>query len=278
MEIQNKPDYLLFANDAKTGELEAFPDVSRGWGVTIEQTQSKPPMEWMNGAFNRVDANTLYILQQGIPEWSEKVLYPANAVIKVDDVIYVAKSENTNLAPNNNANIWGKLIDQASTTKAGIVKLSSALNSDSEKTAATSKSVKELNENKLSVTDGSVNGDINFTGKLQQNGNDVITTETISDYQNELGVNQKWIDLTADRSFGVTYTNTTNDPIMVSLSQGSSVNKTTMDCYVDNVLVMSLRTQPKTSRNSACFVVPSKSYYAITAEGSDSIGAWAELR
>ena len=63
MKIQEKPDYLIFAQDSKSGELLDFPDVSRGWGITIDQTASKPPMEWMNGAFNRVDKNMLYLLQ-----------------------------------------------------------------------------------------------------------------------------------------------------------------------------------------------------------------------
>ncbi len=31
MSIMNKPDYKIFANDAKTGEIEIFPDILRGW-------------------------------------------------------------------------------------------------------------------------------------------------------------------------------------------------------------------------------------------------------
>ena len=50
-----EPDTKIFAGEAKTGELAEFPNVERGWGVTLEQTGGKPPMEWMNGAFNRVD-------------------------------------------------------------------------------------------------------------------------------------------------------------------------------------------------------------------------------
>ncbi|KES14841.1 hypothetical protein GASC598I20_002760, partial [Gilliamella apicola SCGC AB-598-I20] len=44
----------------------------------------------MNGAFNRVDKNMMYLLQHGVPEWSKKVIYPANAIIKYNGVLYTA--------------------------------------------------------------------------------------------------------------------------------------------------------------------------------------------
>ena len=145
MKIQNKPDYLVFADSAKKEENSDFPDVSRGWGITIDQTASKPPMEWMNGAFNRIDKNMLYLLQQGIPEWSELVKYPANAIIKYNGVLYTAIAENDNAKPSTNTTKWKKTqveITGASTTQSGVVKLNSSTNSTLETEAATSKAVK----------------------------------------------------------------------------------------------------------------------------------------
>lgn len=111
MKIQEKPDYLIFAESAKNGECANFPDVSRGWGVTIDQTASKPPLEWMNGAFNRVDKNTLYLLQQGVPEWCESVKYPVNAIIKYNGVLYIAIAENDNAKPSTNTTKWTTVIE-----------------------------------------------------------------------------------------------------------------------------------------------------------------------
>ena len=111
MKIQEKPDYLIFANSAKNGESANFPDVSRGWGVTIDQTASKPPMEWMNGAFNRVDKNMMYLLQQGVPEWSETVIYPVNAIIKYNGVLYIAIAENDDAKPSTETGKWATIID-----------------------------------------------------------------------------------------------------------------------------------------------------------------------
>lgn len=154
MKIQEKPDYLIFADSAKNGECANFPDVSRGWGVTIDQTASKPPLEWMNGAFNRIDKNALYLLQQGVPEWSEKVIYPANAIIKYNGVLYTAVVENDNTKPSTNTTKWKKTIAEvptASTEQKGAVKLSSATNSTSETEAATPKAVKSAYDTALSA-------------------------------------------------------------------------------------------------------------------------------
>lgn len=144
MIIQKKPDYLIFADSAKKGEVTDFPDVSRGWGITIDQTASKPPMEWMNGAFNRIDKNMLYLLQQGVPEWSESVTYPANAIIKYNGILYTAIVSNDNARPSTNTTKWKKTQDEipnASITQNGIVKLNSSVNSTSEIEAATPKAI-----------------------------------------------------------------------------------------------------------------------------------------
>ena len=174
MKIQKHPDYLIFAQDSKSGELLDFPDVPRGWGITIDQTASKPPMEWMNGAFNRIDKNMLYLLQQGVPEWSEQVFYPVNAIIKYNGIIYIAKVENESANPISNVNKWTKLISDASTEHKGIVQLSSAIDSDSESQAATSLAVKKVYdrvETKFSKSGGLLGGSVKIAGELELNRN-----------------------------------------------------------------------------------------------------------
>jgi hypothetical protein len=169
MKIQEKPDYLIFADSAKKGEVSDFPDVSRGWGITIEQTGSKPPMEWMNGAFNRVDKNMLYLLQQGVPEWNENVKYPANAIIKHNGVLYTAIVENDNSNPAANTTKWKKTqaeVSKASTTQSGIVKLNSSTDSTSETEAATPKAVKsayDLASNAVKKSGDEITGQLRFS-------------------------------------------------------------------------------------------------------------------
>ncbi|MEE2496982.1 hypothetical protein, partial [Pseudomonas aeruginosa] len=60
-----RPDEAVFASGAKPGELEAFPDIARGWGVAFEQTAGIPPMEWFNALFKRTDEAIRYLMQRG---------------------------------------------------------------------------------------------------------------------------------------------------------------------------------------------------------------------
>lgn len=169
MKIQEKPDYLIFAESAKKGEVSEFPDVSRGWGITIEQTGSKPPMEWMNGAFNRVDKNMLYLLQQGVPEWNESVKYPANAIIKHNGVLYTAIVENDNAKPSAETGKWVTIIDDKYLPAKKIANESYETNS-----ALNFKKRPRLNDSDMiAMTDfylqsGNVGFDVSPTGVIRQ--------------------------------------------------------------------------------------------------------------
>jgi Phage Tail Collar Domain./Phage tail fibre repeat./Carbohydrate binding domain. len=165
MKIQKQPDYYIFADSAKNGEIEVFPDVNRGWGITIDRTGSKPPLEWMNGAFNRVDKNILYLLQQGVPEWSTNVIYPTNAIIKYNGILYTATTENENSNPKTSSK-WRETIDRvsnATTTQAGVVTLSSAVDSNSETTAATSLAIKRVNDGAVKKSGDTLTGQLTLS-------------------------------------------------------------------------------------------------------------------
>lgn len=103
--IYEKPKNEIFASDAKDGEIVEFPNVKRGWGVT-ENLGFIPPMEYFNAAFNRVDKSIAYQMQRGVAEWDKDLEYPIGAVVSLNGVVYVAKSQNTNKNPANDATIW----------------------------------------------------------------------------------------------------------------------------------------------------------------------------
>ena len=123
MEIVKSPDIQVFASEAKTGEILKFPDVLRGWGVALDQTQGKPPIEWMNDAFNRIDLNNLYLLQQGIPEWSASIRYPLHSIVKHEGKIYLCTLENENYTPSTSSDRWSLYVKNASEKEAGIAKI-----------------------------------------------------------------------------------------------------------------------------------------------------------
>ena len=103
--IYEKPKNEIFASDAKDGETVEFPNVKRGWGVT-ENLGFIPPREYFNAAFNRVDKSLAYQLQRGVGEWDKDMEYPIGAVVSLNGIVYVAKSQNTNKNPANEATIW----------------------------------------------------------------------------------------------------------------------------------------------------------------------------
>lgn len=88
-----------------------------------------------------------------------------------------------------------------------------------------------------------------------------------------IGQNQTWQDLTASRSAGVTYTNTSGRPIMINITpQGST---TTCNITIDGVIVAEmLRSVDYEATLSA--IVPNGSTYLYT-HGLAPL-RWVELR
>lgn len=160
MALVNKPDESIFASSAKQGEVDNFPDLLRGWGITFDQTQGIPPMEWFNFLFKRLDEKHAYLMQRGLPEWSDTQDYTKGSCVQFDGVSYRALKNSKNNRPNeSNSQYWVRWgfalseIARATLQQPGIVQLSSSTNSESESEAATSKAVKiahELAESKQS--------------------------------------------------------------------------------------------------------------------------------
>ncbi|MDU9416438.1 hypothetical protein [Pseudomonas sp. zfem005] len=102
----NRPNETVFASGAKPGELESFPDITRGWGVTFDQTTGIPPMEWFNALFKRSDEAVRYLLQRGIGEWSATEDYPIDAHVQEGGKIWKAKVGSVGKRPSLNPTEW----------------------------------------------------------------------------------------------------------------------------------------------------------------------------
>ena len=152
MAVYNKPDEHIFASQAKQGEVDNFPDLLRGWGISFDQTNGIPPMEWFNGLFKRADEKHGYLMQRGLPEWSATQDYPLGAFIQHNGLSYKSLRANKNKQPNTNTADWQRWgftlteIAKATLTQQGIVQLDSSTNSNSEERAATPKAIKTLKD------------------------------------------------------------------------------------------------------------------------------------
>ena len=153
MALVNKPDESIFASSAKQGEVDNFPDLLRGWGITFDQTQGIPPMEWFNFLFKRLDEKHTYLMQRGLPEWSATQDYTKGSCVQFDGVSYRALKNSKNNRPNESNSLywvrWGfalSEIAQATLTQYGITKLYTGYDSQSEDLALTPKTAYQLKQ------------------------------------------------------------------------------------------------------------------------------------
>lgn len=146
MALVNKPDESIFASSAKQGEMDNFPDLLRGWGITFDQTQGIPPMEWFNFLFKRLDEKHAYLMQRGLPEWSATQDYTKGSCVQFDGLSYRAIKANKNNQPNEtNSQHWVRWgfalteIARATLTQYGLTQLYTGYDSQREDLALTPK-------------------------------------------------------------------------------------------------------------------------------------------
>lgn len=193
MALFKKPDEKIFASSAKQGEVNEFPDVPRGWGLSFDQTGGIPPMEWFNWLFMRADERFGYLMQRGLPEWSSTLDYPEAAYVQYKGLSYKSLKASKGKLPDEDDSIywvrWGDSmnIKKGSINQSGIVQLSSSVISNSEEYAATSKAIKTVRDEAvlksgdtmtgtLTVPNVIINDPSNNNNSLQL-GDDVVLSD-----------------------------------------------------------------------------------------------------
>ena len=186
MAIHNKPDESVFASSARQGEVSNFPDISRGWGVSFDQTGGIPPMEWFNFLFKRTDEKFGYLFQRGLSEWSATQEYPIGALVQYKNLTYKAKRANTNKNPEQADSLdwqrWGftqSELKNATLTEAGITQLLTSVKSDDEDKSATPKSVKIAYDKGVEAKTAADNANNNANGRVSKSGDTMTGDLTV---------------------------------------------------------------------------------------------------
>nr|WP_275076681.1 hypothetical protein [Providencia rettgeri] len=117
------------------------------------------------------------------------------------------------------------------------------------------------------------NNVVHSTGSSTTN---ILSQKAVTD--SLIGIGQVWENVTSQRKFGVTYTNTNSKPIFVSITQNSSNISTSMDVKINGVLIARPSTAEGATRNSVYFIVPVGGSYLIDNTGTASIEVWAEMK
>lgn len=262
--IYEKPKNEIFASDAKDGEIVEFPNVKRGWGVT-ENLGFIPPMEYFNAAFNRVDKSLAYQLQRGVGEWDKDMEYPIGAVVSLNGVIYIAKSQNINKKPSENKEIWHVIASEEWCEQTFLnkdEKIDAYNKTESDEKFALKDDLPELaTENKVGI--------VKIKNIIDAKEEDAAVTEkAVSDFIQShtppaLGVAQSWSDVTSSRDTNITYTNTTDKPIMVLIS-GEPNMEGDLFIFVNGVKIYTQELDSM-AETSISFIVPPKATYRAEA-------------
>ena len=240
MALVNKPDESIFASSAKQGEVDNFPDLLRGWGVTFDQTQGIPPMEWFNFLFKRLDEKHTYLMQRGLPEWSATQDYTKGSCVQFDGVSYRALKNSKNNIPNESDSQywvrWGftlSEIAQATLTQYGITKLYTGYDSQSEDLALTPKTAYQLKQLIDSNTRalGNVIPNSKKSSAVNSNSADTVATSAAVKTAYDKGVEAKTAADNAQRTAndGVSKANaaqrTANDGVSKANAAQTSANQ-----------------------------------------------------
>lgn len=200
MALVNKPDESIFASSAKQGEVDNFPDLLRGWGITFEQTQGIPPMEWFNFLFKRLDEKHAYLMQRGLPEWSATQDYTKGSCVQFNGLSYRAVKASKNNQPNEaNSQYWVRWgfalseISRATLTQYGLTQLYTGYDSQCEDLALTPKTAYQLKQlidsNTRSL--GNVIPNSKKSSAVNSNSNDTVATSMAVKTAYDKGVEAK---------------------------------------------------------------------------------------
>ena len=237
----------IFGDTAQSDTLDAniTLDLLRGWGVI--GVESNPTKQHFNGLAFTLGQLIAYLHQQGVPEWNAAQEYYAGSVVTTLAGIYRLKSGGVGSSdPDTDGGVNWELIP----TQAKV---------DAKANQATTYTETEV-DNLLNAK-AAISGQV-FSGNISAPN---LSGTNTGDAALAIGVGQTW--QTVSRTSGVTYTNTTGKPIVISV-QGSAAAVTIAIGGVGVVV-------PESGNDYASAIVPNGQTYSASAS---ALLKWIELR
>lgn len=144
---------------------------------------------------------------------------------------------------------------------------------------ASARTVKELQDNKLEATDlkdatTEEKGVVQLVNNLTTGGADKALSAEQGKILNDqaFGVDQTWQDVTAVRTLGTTYTNTTDKlKIILITLRGTSSSTDGLSITVDSKLISNILNFPENGYSQVFAFVPPKKTYNISLSSSASV-------
>lgn len=240
---------------ASAGDVLAPSDskISTGWAVEI------PPRQWFNYIDHKQDQAIAHINQHGIPVWDNTTEYQWSSTgtksicMGSDGTIYRTKQVSVNQNP---------VTDTTDT----YWEIAFANNGDFyTQTQSDARYLQKSANLSDLVNPATARTNLSVYSQAQ--------TYTKSEVQNLIfGVGQSWLNMTANRNKGVTYTNTTGRTIALFIKFDPFDGNSTL--YIDG------HNFPAQDTNGTfvSFVIPPGGTYSLSTWGTDSVMKWLELR
>lgn len=229
----------------------------------IEDGGKAPKGQDVNGVLNALSEHVIYGQNGNRYTWSQDVVdgfggYALGAIIQSDDTTKEFRSlvANNTVNPNNGlGGAWEVYSGQgsiptATSTTAGVTKVLNVLNSNDVGSALSAAQGKFLNDNKLN-------------------------------YNQALGIDQTWKNVTGSRSIGSTYINSSSKPIMINASfpdTNSGIPRVIVN--VSGVEIINLNYDSGSNFGAVLisFIVPPFNTYRIDVQNTPiNPTIWAEL-
>ena len=264
----NKVAQILATFDTLKAQIEEVlksGTINDNTEALISTFSSKKIMDLLNEAKGVIDEKFSTIHKNGIIPWSSTLEYPAGAISVLNGKLYQAKTQNINKKPSENKEEWRVLASEewceqtflnkddkidayakqesdekfapitslpplATETKAGIAKLKNSVTAKAEDTAVTEKAMVEFVQSHTPPA---------------------------------LGVAQSWSDVTSSRDTNITYTNSTEKPIMVMIS-GEPRIEGDLFIFVNGARIY-MQELDVSAETSISFIVPPKATYRAEA-------------
>ena len=226
---------------------------------------SKKIMDLLNEAKGAVDEKFSTIHKNGITPWSSTLEYPAGAISVLNGKLYQTKTQNINKKPSENKEIWHVIASEEWCEQTFLKKddkIDAYTKKESDKKFALKDDLPELaTEEKAGIA--------KLKNSVTEKAEDATVTEkALVDFVQShtppaLGIDQSWRDVTSSRDTNITYTNTTEKPIMVMIS-GEPRMEGDLFIFVNGVKIYTQELDAS-AETSISFIVPPKQTYRAEA-------------
>lgn len=205
--IYDKPRAELFAQDAPESEIKPFTAWLRGLGIAFDETNGYPEMESFNGLLQALNSYIKYLEQNGFAEWSADLEYPNGAGVRVGNVWYKAKRQNTNKPPSTSQSDWSVFLNAGDLSYADPLQNINGQIQIKDATTTQKGAVRFAGANEVA------------SKSATQAAITAANAATVAQ-STDIGVGQTWQNVTGSRTPNATYTNNTGRPIQVAISVG----------------------------------------------------------